>query len=82
MSSQTNHHRSYTLSREQIPPVVIEELDEIERINLKEKIKKELVRQNAVIVSHYYSFWQMKPEVVYLTHWIWPALDMNQKQKH
>ena len=55
MSSQTNHHRSYTLSREQIPPVVIEELDEIERINLKEKIKKELVRQNAVIVSHYYT---------------------------
>ena len=40
MSSQTNHHRSYTLTREQIPPVVIEELDEIERINLKEKIKK------------------------------------------
>lgn len=55
MSSQTNHHRSYTLNREQIPPVVIEELDEIERINLKEKIKKELVRQNAVIVSHYYT---------------------------
>ena len=55
MSSQTNHHRSYTLTREQIPPVVIEELDEIERINLKEKIKKELVRQNAVIVSHYYT---------------------------
>ena len=55
MSSQTNHHRSYTLSREQIPPVVIEELDEIERINLKEKIKKELVRQNAVIDSHYYT---------------------------
>ena len=55
MSSQTNHHRAYTLSREQIPPVVIEELDEIERINLKEKIKKELVRQNAVIVSHYYT---------------------------
>ena len=55
MSSQTNHHRSYTLSREQIPPVVIEELDEIERINLKEKIKKQLVRQNAVIVSHYYT---------------------------
>ena len=55
MSSQTNHHRSYTLTREQIPPVVIEELDEIERINLKEKIKKQLVRQNAVIVSHYYT---------------------------
>ena len=55
MSSQTNHHRSYTLSREQIPPVVIEELDEIQRINLKEKIKKELERQNAVIVSHYYT---------------------------
>ena len=55
MSSQTNHQRAYTLSREQIPPVVIEELDEIERINLKEKIKKELVRQNAVIVSHYYT---------------------------
>ena len=55
MNSQTNHHRSYTLTREQIPPVVIEELDEIERINLKEKIKKELVRQNAVIVSHYYT---------------------------
>ena len=43
------------MTREQIPPVVIEELDEIERINLKEKIKKELVRQNAVIVSHYYT---------------------------
>ena len=55
MSSKNNQHRSYKFTREQIPPVVIEELDEIERINLKEKIKKQLVRQNPVIVSHYYT---------------------------
>tara|TARA_B100000586_G_scaffold28755_1_gene18640 strand:+ start:3103 stop:4176 length:1074 start_codon:yes stop_codon:yes gene_type:complete len=55
MNSEIIHHRSYSLGKEQIPPVVVERLDDIERINLKEKIKKKLVERDAVIVSHYYT---------------------------
>ena len=55
MSSESAHYRSYSLNKEQIPPVIVEKLDDIERINLKEKIKKKLKQQGAVIVSHYYT---------------------------
>ena len=55
MSSESAPYRSYSLNKEQIPPVIVEKLDDIERINLKEKIKKKLKQQGAVIVSHYYT---------------------------
>ena len=55
MSSESTPYRSYSLNKEQIPPVIVEKLDDIERINLKEKIKKKLKQQGAVIVSHYYT---------------------------
>jgi len=55
MNSESTPYRSYSLNKEQIPPVIVEKLDDIERINLKEEIKKKLKRQGAVIVSHYYT---------------------------
>ena len=55
MNSESTPYRSYSLNKEQIPPVIVEKLDDIERINLKEKIKKKLKQQGAVIVSHYYT---------------------------
>ena len=55
MSSESPPYRSYSLNKEQIPPVIVEKLDDIERINLKEKIKKKLKQHGAVIVSHYYT---------------------------
>ena len=55
MNSESTPYRSYSLNKEQIPPVIVEKLDDIERINLKEEIKKKLKQQGAVIVSHYYT---------------------------
>jgi len=55
MNPETTHYRSYSLNKEQIPPVVVEKLDDNERIYLKEKIKTKLVERDAVIVSHYYT---------------------------
>jgi len=55
MNSESTPYRSYSLNKEQIPPVIVEKLDDIECINLKEKIKKKLKQQGAVIVSHYYT---------------------------
>ena len=55
MNSESTPYRSYSLNKEQIPPVIVEKLDDIERINLKEKIKKKLKQHGAVIVSHYYT---------------------------
>ena len=55
MNSESTPYRSYSLNKEQIPPVIVEKLDDIERINLKEKIKKKLKQQGAVVVSHYYT---------------------------
>ena len=55
MNSKSTPYRSYSLNKEQIPPVIVEKLGDIERINLKEKIKKKLKQQGAVIVSHYYT---------------------------
>ena len=82
MNSESTPYRSYSLNKEQIPPVIVEKLDDIERINLKEKIKKKLKQQGAVIVSHYYTdsdlqLLQMKQGVVFLILWIWLALDTN-----
>jgi len=55
MNSEIIQHRSYSLGKEQIPLVAVESLDDIERMNLKEKIKKKLKEREAVIVSHYYT---------------------------
>ena len=55
MNSESTPYHSYSLNKEQIPPVIVEKLDDIERINLKEKIKDKLKQQGAVIVSHYYA---------------------------
>jgi len=55
MNSESTPYHSYLLNKEQIPPVIVEKLDDIERINLKEKIKDKLKQQGAVIVSHYYA---------------------------
>ena len=49
MSSESAPYRSYSLNKEQIPPVIVEKLDDIERINLKEKIKKKLKQQEKEI---------------------------------
>ena len=40
MNPETTQYRSYSLDREQIPPVVVEKLDDIELINVKEKISR------------------------------------------
>jgi quinolinate synthase len=48
-------NRSYTLEREQIPPTVVEQIDDDERAELTAKIKAQLKQQNAVMVAHYYT---------------------------
>jgi len=48
-------NRSYTLEREQIPPTVVEQIDDAERAELTEKIRAMLKQQNAVMVAHYYT---------------------------
>jgi quinolinate synthase len=55
MSVETTLHRSYSLPKEQIPPTVVEKLDDTERAELTKKIKQQLVQQNAVMVAHYYT---------------------------
>jgi len=55
MNPETSQYRSYSLDKELIPPVIVEKLDDIELINIKEKIKKKLVEREAIIVSHYYT---------------------------
>ena len=40
MNSKSTPYRSYSLNKEQIPPVIVEKLDDIERINLKEKLRR------------------------------------------
>ena len=55
MNSETTYLRSYTLKKEQIPPVISEDIDDYERESLKKKIKELLDQQEAVIVSHYYT---------------------------
>jgi quinolinate synthase len=48
-------NRSYTLKKEQIPPTVVEQIDDDERAELTAKIKSQLQQQNAVMVAHYYT---------------------------
>ena len=40
MNSETTYLRSYTLKKEQIPPVISEDIDDYERESLKKKIKQ------------------------------------------
>jgi quinolinate synthase len=55
MTTEAILNRSYTLKKEQIPPTVVEQIDDAERTELSEKIKTQLKQQNAVIVAHYYT---------------------------
>ncbi len=55
MSEEASLIRSYSLSKEQIPPTIVEQIDAVERANLTKKIKLQLKQQNAVIVAHYYT---------------------------
>ena len=55
MTNYAASQRSYTLEKEQIPPTVVEQIDDAERAELNEKIKAQLKQQNAVIVAHYYT---------------------------
>lgn len=55
MTTDTTLGRSYSLKKEQIPPTVVEQIDDDERAQLVEKIKRQLKEQNAVMVAHYYT---------------------------
>ncbi|MBL1142292.1 MAG: quinolinate synthase NadA [Proteobacteria bacterium] len=55
MTTDTTLNRSYTLEREQIPPTVVEQIEDDERAELTAKIKAQLKQQNAVMVAHYYT---------------------------
>ncbi len=63
MTTEAILNRSYTLEKEQIPPTVVEQIDDAERAELSEKIKAQLKQQNAVIVAHYYT----EPDLQILT---------------
>ncbi len=55
MTTDTTLNRSYSLEKEQIPPTVVEQIDDAERDELIGKIKTLLKQQNAVMVAHYYT---------------------------
>lgn len=55
MTKEAILNRSYSLEKEQIPPTVVEQIDDDERAELGEKIKAQLKKKNAVIIAHYYT---------------------------
>lgn len=55
MTAEALINRSYTLDKEQIPPTVVEQIDDAERVELVDKIKARLKQQHAVMVAHYYT---------------------------
>ncbi len=55
MTTEAILNRSFVLTREQIPPTIVEEIGSEERKELVLKIKQQLQQQNAVIVAHYYT---------------------------
>ncbi len=55
MTTDSILNRSYSLEKEQIPPTVVEQIDDSERAELNKKIKSLLKQQNAVMVAHYYT---------------------------
>ncbi len=55
MTTESALSRSYSLKKEQIPPTVVEQIDDTERAELSERIKTLLKQQNAVMVAHYYT---------------------------
>jgi quinolinate synthase len=55
MTAEATLNRSYSLPKEEIPPTVVEEVSDAERIELFQKIKVLLKKQNAVLVAHYYT---------------------------
>ena len=46
---------SYSLTKEEIPPTVVEKISPEEQTRLTADIKKRLKQQNAVLVAHYYT---------------------------
>lgn len=55
MTIEATESRSHSLPKEQIPPTVVEQIDDAERAELSEKIKAQLKQQNALIIAHYYT---------------------------
>lgn len=55
MTAEATINRSYSLPKEQIPPTVVETINDDERAELTDKIKQQLKQQNAVLVAHYYT---------------------------
>ncbi|MEM6998255.1 MAG: quinolinate synthase NadA [Pseudomonadota bacterium] len=55
MTTDNILERSYSLKREQVPPTIVEQIDDDERAELVDKIKQQLIEQNAVMVAHYYT---------------------------
>lgn len=55
MTAEVTLNRSYRLPKEQIPPTVVEEISDDERLALTEKIKAQLAQQDAILVAHYYT---------------------------
>ena len=55
MTAEAILNRSYVLPKKDIPPTVVEEIDDAERKRLTTEIKQLLKQQNAVIVAHYYT---------------------------
>jgi quinolinate synthase len=55
MTAEATLQRSYSLKPEQIPPTVVEQIDDAERLQLTQEIKAQLKQQNALIVAHYYT---------------------------
>lgn len=55
MTTEAILNRSYSLKKEEIPPTVVEQIDDDERAELSNKIKSLLKQQNAVMVAHYYT---------------------------
>jgi len=55
MTAEATINRSYSLPKEQIPPTVVEEINDDERTELIQKIKTQLEQQDAVLVAHYYT---------------------------
>lgn len=55
MKAEVTLKDSYSLPKEQIPPTVVEQIDDNERAELVQKIKTQLKQQNAVMVAHYYT---------------------------
>ena len=55
MTAEAILNRSYVLPKKDIPPTIVEEINDAERKELTTSIKQLLKQQNAVVVAHYYT---------------------------